>query len=1192
MATMPPPHHFSSTDQKPGSSGLDHFQIRGISLNWTHLILPALLGSCFLIDLVLPLGVAGGVLYVICVLAASSLGLRWVWGTAILSSFLILAGMELSPPGGEVWKVLSNQGLALVAIWATMMATIRWLRTSEHLAHLNHTLEHQVEERTQNWEAANQTLTRHIFARKQMAQQLQNSETLLALVIQGTSEGIWDWDINQNTLRFSPRFKELLGYKPEEFHDSLANFHKHIHPQDIPRLNLAFQEHLSKKVPFDIELRICTKIGEYRHFRMRGQTARNNESQPDRMAGSLLDITSNRLAMQRQNTQIAISHVLSEASDFEQAIPQVLNTVCTEMGWVVGSFWETDASNSELHCVAIVDIGSPPHPLFVQESRRTRFKRGKGLPGRVWENQRPAWIWDVTGDSNFPRAPFALQEHLKGAMAFPVRLGQEQMGVMEFFSSEPISANTEFLLAITVIGNQIGQFLQRKTVESQLLGNKRELEHTNQALLVARDQALAAAQAKSHFLTTMSHEMRTPLNGVIGLTEILLGDDVSPDHQEILNTVLSCSTALLHLINDILDYSKMEADKLSLECLDFNLRTIVEEVLDILAPRTLHNRLEFTGLIDTSIPVELRGDPHRLRQILINLVGNAIKFTDHGQVSLRVTPELMESSKLLIRFEVTDTGIGIAQHLQPHLFQAFHQADSTMARKFGGTGLGLAISKQLVDLMGGTIGVTSHPGAGSCFWFTIPFERQSGLVIPKEPRPWKNLRACLIEDCETTQEVLVHYFQSWGFLCTPAFSGSEGLRVLEQAFGENQPIDLLIVDATLPDMDPWTFAKAISMNPQFSAIPLVLMTDLSTRDLAQKYDQAGYRTHVMKPLRYWKVYDSIRYALENIPSPEDPSIASTSKELSTPSIQVSDSQNNRILLVEDNEVNQRVAARQLAKLQLPVDLAKNGHEALAAIHKRTYDVIFMDCQMPEMDGFETTQMIRFRELEGRDIQDGSEGKSVSFDVSSPTRQISRVPIIALTANALPKDRERCLASGMDDFLTKPVSLPQLKSMLQKWCPQLLKPHAIKNEHQTCEKNPSPLAMPIPNEKDTQVPVLNSRVLQDMAGGEDIEFVMSVIEQFLLDLPRHAQTIESAWTRQETGALLTAAHTCKGSCRTIGATALAEASYALETIGRSGIIPDNLESLRSWEAEKERTIEALLEYQKQISPLRAPSGLHP
>ncbi|MGE0473182.1 MAG: ATP-binding protein, partial [Nitrospirales bacterium] len=956
MATILPAHHLRSKNKKAGPTDFADFHVCGMSFRWSHLILLMLLGSVFLIDLRLPLGVASGVPYVICVSIASSLGLRWVWGTALLSSLLVLAGMELSSSGGEEWKVLSNRGLALMAIWATMLTTLRWLRTKEYLAYFNHRLEQQVTERTHNLEAAHQALARHALEQKQIANQLQESETLLALVIQGTSEGIWDWDINQNTLRFSPRFKELLGYKPEEFCDSLPNFHKHIHPQDIPRLNLAFQEHLATQAHFDIEVRICTKIGEYRHFRMRGQTVRNTDGQPVRMAGSLMDITNERLAMQRQNTQVAISHVLAEASDFEQAIPEILKAVCGTMGWVVGSFWESDTANIRLHCSAIVDIGSPPHPLFVQESQRTTFLSGVGLPGRVWANQCPSWIWDATHDSNFPRAPYAIQEHLQGALAFPVQLGQDRIGVMEFFSPDPISANTEFLLAIMVIGHQIGQFLQRKGMESQIVRSKQELERTNQELLVARDQALAAAQAKSNFLTTMSHEMRTPLNGVIGLTDILLADAVSRDHQEILKTISSCSTALLHLINDILDYSKMEAGKLSLECQDFNLRTIVEETLDILAPKAVSNHLELSGLIDTSTPVELRGDPHRLRQILINLIGNAIKFTDRGQVSLRIIRESPEATSPFIRFEVTDTGIGIAQDIQPRLFQSFHQADSTMARKFGGTGLGLAISKQLVELMDGTIGFTSHQGMGSCFWFTIPLERRQPLMPVMDQQPWHSLRACLIEDSENTQEVLTHYLQSWGINCTTALSGTDGLAFMEQTDRNEQPIDLLIVDASLPDMDPWTFAQRIISNPLLSSSKLILLTDLSTRDLAQQSSQAGYRTHIMKPLHYRKLYDGIRNALEIDAFPEGPKIVPASSKLPTATLPVNHPHYSRILLVEDNEINQRVAARLLTKLHLQVDLANNGREALAALQQRTYEVIFMDCQMPDMDGFETTRV--------------------------------------------------------------------------------------------------------------------------------------------------------------------------------------------------------------------------------------------
>lgn len=1183
MTKRPSPHYLDLKNPKPEPSDLGDLHISGKSFRWTHLVLPLLLGFIFLIDLALPLGVASGVLYVICVSIASSLGIRWVWGTAILSSIFVLAGMEFSPPGGEEWKVLSNRGLALIAIWATMLATLRWLRTRDHLAHFNHTLEQQVEERTHNVEHANQTLTRHIHAREQIAHRLKESETLLALVIQGTSEGIWDWDIIQNILHFSPKFKELLGYKQEEFHDSLSNFHEHLHPQDISRLNLAFQEHLTNQIPFDIELRLCTKIGEYRHFRMRGQTVRNTDGQPVRMAGSLMDTTSERLAMRRQNTQIAISHVLAEASNFEQAIPDILQTVCKEMGWVVGSFWETDPANIRLHCSAIVDIGSPPHPLFMQASQRTTFESGVGLPGRVWANQCPSWIWDVTRDSNFPRAPFAIQEHLQGAVAFPVQLGSDQLGVMEFFSPDPISANTEFLLTITVIGNQIGQFLQRKSVESQLLGNKLKLEHTNKELLDARDQALAAAQAKSNFLTTMSHEMRTPLNGVIGLTEIILADDVSPDHQEILKTISSCSTALLHLINDILDYSKMEADKLSLEYLDFNLRTVMEDALDILAPRALDNRLEFTGLIDTSIPVELRGDPHRLRQILINLIGNAIKFTDRGQVSIRVTPESLESHSILIRFEVTDTGIGIAPNLQQHLFHAFHQADSTMARKFGGTGLGLAISKQLVELMGGTIGLTSDQGVGSCFWCTIPFARQHSSEPALEHHPWHNLRACLIEDSSNTQEVLTHYLQSWGIVCKTALSADEGLDMVKQARQDGEPIDLVIVDASLPDMDPWTFARTTASNPLFSSIKLILLTDLSTRDLAHQSYQAGYLTHIIKPLHYRKLYDGIRNAMENTLVHKDPPVAHALLPLLNTSDPVNHFQGNQILLVEDNEINQRVAARLLAKLHLQVDVADNGRGALDALQQQTYDVIFMDCQMPEVDGYETTRMIRAQEVEEGISREAGEKNAVSPDSTILTPHHSRVPIIALTANALPTDRARCLEAGMDDFLTKPVSLSQLESILQKWCPHLLNPYPHGKALQPCEATPSNTVMVTQKEMNSPFPVLNIQILNEMVGTEDTEFLLSVIEQFLVDLPRHAQTIGAAWSQHEPGALTTAAHACKGSCRTIGASALGEASYVLETIGREGVFPKHSDSWKRWEEEKERTKQALLEFQHQISP---------
>ena len=1169
MAPLIPPHQTISDD--PTSSPMRWH-------SWPHLILGVLLGTFFLIDLALPLGVASGILYVTCISLAGQLGIRWVWMTAAISSLLVLAGMELSPPGGEAWKIFSNRGLSLLAIGATSIATIQWLRIKSRLAALNHSLEQQVNDRTQNLENANAALAEQIIERDLMAQCLQQSEDRLDLVIQGSNEGIWDWDLTTHSAYFSNRFKALLGYEPDEFDNTLSTFHHHIHPLNLSTVNRAFQAHVREGRPYDLKIRIRMKSGEYRWFRLRGQVRRNESGEPVQMAGSLLDVTQEHWSVQRQTTQYRVSSILAESTTLDLAIPNILQAICLEMDWRVGAFWKMSPSDNHLHCQAIVDQSPSTHTSFAEESRRITLSQGQGLPGLVWATHQPTWIHDCTQEANFLRSGMARQEGLRGALSFPIVLDQDLRGIFEFFSSDPITANQECLGAIQTIGNQIEQFVQRQMANEQLWAHKQELERTNRELLLARDAAAAAAQAKSNFLAMMSHEIRTPLNGIIGLTEILLSDQCTPDQQDLLKTIASCSTALLQLVNNILDCSKMEAGKLSLESMDFPLRETIEEILDILAPRSHSKQVEFIGYIETSIPNILRGDPNRLRQILLNLLGNAIKFTDAGVVTLQVTAPSIDASHITLRLEVQDSGLGIPRQFHDHLFQFFHQADTGMARKFQGTGLGLAITKQLVELMGGTIEFTSEPGVGSCFWCEIPLQ-QALTALPEQTQPISPpLRIGLLTASQPLRNVLTHYLQSWNLSCLTATSGLEALTMIRQAYMDRQPLDVLLVDASLSTLDPWTFGRTFTNDAQLSSTRLILLTDLGRSDLVQQAQQCGYHTHLSKPIHYHQLYRSLCPALDGRPNQDPPSGLSSPPASLHPSPPSEETPPEaRILLVEDNVVNQRVATRMLTKLHLQVDIANNGQEALDALRQRPYDLIFMDCQMPEMDGFEATQKIRQAERERETLLNAGGGEKEPqpslFSLTDSHR--SHVPIIALTANALPSDRSRCLEAGMDDFLSKPVSLSQLEAMVRKWNPTALPLPSTQQATPSTDGQPA-----------SYVPAaLDVTILHDLAklgGEEDTDFLHSVIDQFLEDLPRHTSTIQSAWERQDMEALTQAAHSCKGSSRTIGATALAEACYALETIGRNRTPITSAGPFQVWESERNRTKQALLDFRNQVN----------
>jgi signal transduction histidine kinase/CheY-like chemotaxis protein len=637
----------------------------------------------------------------------------------------------------------------------------------------------------------------------------------------------------------------------------------------------------------------------------------------------------------------------------------------------------------------------------------------------------------------------------------------------------------------------------------------------------ARLAALEAVETRSRFLANMSHEIRTPMNGVLGMLEMLSQTRLDRDQQGYVETALGSAEALLRVINDILDFSKIEAGKLDLERVPFDVRPLTEEIATLFAARSPTNQLELACYIPVDLDTRVVGDPTRLRQVLNNLVGNATKFTERGEIVLRVRA-LDEAgmqgrmARRLLRFEVSDTGIGMTPTQLERLFVPFVQADDSTTRRFGGTGLGLAISKQLVELMGGAIGVESRFGQGSTFWVTIPFDRPVADPRPAGPERLSAVRVLAVDDNETNRTILDHYLKSWGLDCDMARDGSEALRLLRDACDAGRPFEIAILDMQMPRLDGIALARRIRAEPALAPTRLLMIS--SAGQSIDALDAVGIEYSLSKPIRQSHLYDALAHLIAQEGGDARTRAAPRAPAMKSPSSAQEPRLNGHVLLVEDNVINQRVALSMLERLGISADLAQDGHEALAAVGRTHYDLILMDCQMPQMDGFETSA-----ELRRREARDGR----------------PRTVIVALTANAMQGDRERCVAAGMDDYLPKPVKLAGLRDMLGHWLlPRPLDPVPITNEP---VGNPGWMALPPTVDPDV-IDGLRERLGDDYAQCLDLFFART--EELLEDLQEAAE-------RAEAVSLARAAHALATSAGALGASALSELGRRLEQRAKAG-----------------------------------------
>jgi PAS domain S-box-containing protein len=808
------------------------------------------------------------------------------------------------------------------------------------------------------------------------------------------------------------------------------------------------------------------------------------------------NITDAKRREDRQAAAYAVTRVLASAPTLDAAAPEILQAVCDGLNWSLGAMWRVDREANRIRCVRVWHASAVQAPEFAELTLRSAFPPGIGLPGRVWQENQAYWLPDILIDANFPRAAVARKEGFHSGFGFPIRSSAGVTGVIEFFSPEIRKPDQDILDLFDAIGSQIGQFIERRRTEEKLKIYAADLE-------VARRQAEESAKAKSDFLANMSHEIRTPMNAIIGMTELALLSKLSPAQKQRLQAVKHAADALMDLLNDVLDLSKIEAHKLTVESVEFSLRDTLDETVNLLAVRAAEKGLELACQVSSQTPERVIGDPTRLRQIIVNLAGNAIKFTNKGEVVVRAGVDATQDGRAVLAFEVSDTGIGIPEDKRDLIFEAFSQADNSITRRYGGTGLGLAISSELVKLMDGRMTVESTVGKGSTFRFTVPFTVAKGKTN-RTARPSANLeglRVLAVDDNATNRQILRELLQNWKMVPAVADSAENAIDKMKLAVKQKAPFSLAILDGHMPGSGGFALASRLKRNRALSRTKVIMLTSAVSPTDSERCDKIHVSAHLNKPVKQSELLD----AIVRIFAKRRRSTAEPSARGNEPSISL------RVLVAEDNPVNQQLMSELLRRRGCKVQLAANGKEALELLDRNRFDVVLMDIQMPVMDGLDATASIRRNEK-------GS---------------TQRIPIIATSAHAISSDRQSALDKGMDAYLVKPIRPREL--------------------YQTIET----LTGRVPPQQ------IDEQLLLDGVGGSR-PLLRKLVNIFLKDSPRMIRNIRKAVRARDDKSLASYSHALKGAAGNFGENSVFNSAKELERIGKAGRIDEAPAQLKNLE----------------------------
>lgn len=936
----------------------------------------------------------------------------------------------------------------------------------------------RVEQRTEQLKQVNEHLLIEIQERQLAETARINSEEKLNQALAAAQMGAWDWDLISDHINWSDSVESIFGMTPGSFDGTYQAYLNCIHPDDFPIATQAVNRSLETGTEYELETRICAQDGSIRWIAAKGAVIRAATGEAIRMTGTVMDITKRKdieLALERERQQL--QQIITNAPISMALFDKEMRYLAHSTRWLE----EQGLTGQSI-------IGCCHYEVFPDLREDWKIMHQRGLQGEILSASED--FWQRADGSKF---------YLRWAI-------------------NPWHTPDGAIGGIVLVSDPINELVE------------------------AREAALEAARLKSEFLANMSHEIRTPMNGVLGVAGLLLQTSLSSVQLDYARTIRSSAEHLLNVINDILDFSKLEAGEMSIEQIDFDLDSCLEAVVDVLATQAEAKNLELVVLVENNVPRQLQGDPGRLRQILLNLAGNALKFTSCGEVVITTVVETATSdapklatatldaprlatatlSPLKIRFEVTDTGIGISTSDQEKLFQSFSQVDASMTRQYGGTGLGLVICKQLVQLMGGEIGVESVVGVGSRFWFTLAFQPQTQAISTAVPVALSQLKLLIVSDHDHTCQAVRSLTESWGMVADVA-TNTTVLTALRSA-AQTKPYDVVIIDLSSNEREsiiPMIRADSeavatLGASTSHAKTKVIILTTLHQQEAIAKWEPFDISGHLIKPIRASRLFDSLMSACGK----------ASSTAIEPKSLAPQANSSLKILLVEDHPVNQMVILNQLQMLGYQADCVENGAYAIAKLQTQDYDIVLMDCQMPVLDGYAATQELRRREANSR-----------------------HTIVIALTAHALPADREKCLAAGMDDYLTKPVAQEALGETIKRW---------IGTTASVVDNTPATIVSNMNNSP------LDLQRLNSLSRGK-VSFQQRLVQTFVDNAFPGIEQMRRAILVNDYQTIEQQAHRIKGASANVGVLIMPDVAAQLERLARAKSLEGATELLDSMEA---------------------------